>query len=361
MKCLYSKLAAGRKKEYQIITNIVLENGEKWVQKKAACEEAKSHIVNTYHNEELMAPIYGDYLLRGRLEDCQLITPFVAGESLGSRLRECIKTQNNEALVLLLRQWKNLIAGNQSNICKFAPSKEFELIFGNGSDLIGVNASMISNFDCSAENIFYTQEDGIKIIDYEWVFPFSIPIELSFYRALKMFFACNQGLIDWKTLLDLAEIDQKYCHSYELMTDAFAAYVYIDKERDINYSLMGEKFKTGRVLERNREAFQYRFPYHLVPEGKRIILYGAGNVGEEFNRLLKLTNYCQIAAWTDKRAELYRKQNLPVVDINEIVNCTYDYVLVAVYQEKVAEEIREELKRYGVESEKIVWGKPQML
>lgn len=361
MKVLYSRLDAGRKREYQIITKIVLENGEKSVWKYAACKEAGKHIENIYRNESLLETAYGEYLLRGKLDDGYLVTPFVEGETLGNRLRKSIEMHDEETTRALLRQWKKLIAGKQSNICGFSSSKEFEEIFGYADDLTGMEATSVSNLDCSAENIFFTPDNKIRIIDYEWVFDFSIPVEMSFYRGVRMFFASNQGLIDWKLLLHYIGINEEHCRKYEQMIDAFADYVYVDKEKQINYALMGGKFKIGRVLEKNREAFGYRFPYALIQEGKKIILYGAGNVGEEFYRLIKLTKYCQITAWIDKNAELYRKQGLEVSDIQEIKHCSYDYVLVAVYQDKVAEEIRKELEIYGVESGKIVWEKPQLL
>lgn len=361
MKIAYSRMAIERKRKYQIITKIVQENGKKSVWKYAACAEAGKHIENTYHNESLLEAVYGEYLLHGKLDDGCFVTPFVEGETLGSRLRESIEERDEETTRALLWQWRKLIAGNPSNICKFTSSEKFEEIFGHADDLTGMEATIVSNLDCSAENIFFTSDHKIKIIDYEWVFEFPIPIELTFYRGVKMFFAGNPGLIDWKTLLKYTEINEEHCQKYERLVDAFANYVYLDKEGQINYALMGEKFKIGKTLKKARDTFQYRFPYNVVPEGTEIILYGAGQVGEEFSRLINLTKYCQIAAWIDKKTDFYSKQGLLVKGISEIKLYRYDYVLIAVYQKHVAEEIRKELIAQGVEEEKIVWEMPQLL
>lgn len=362
MKVIYSRLAQGRKREFQIITRIVLAEGNKYVQKEAICAEARQHVENTFHNESLIAPVYGNRLLRGQYVEGRLMTPFIQGETLGSRLREYLGEQDGEEKVrALLRQWRELMIGNEKNLCKFTPSKEFEAVFGEADELQGFEATAISNFDCSAENIFFLQNGEIKIIDYEWVFPFRIPVEMSFYRVLKTFFECNQGLTDWKRLLELAGIAGDRLGRYDRMIESFAEYTSLDKERNVDYALSGKKFKEGKILERNKGAFLYRFPYDLIPEGSEIVLYGAGRVGEDFYKLLRMTEYCRIAAWTDKSAPLYRKQGLPVSDFGEIGHCPYDYVLIAVFQEKVAEEIKKELAAYGVDADRIVWEKPRLL
>ncbi|MDE5717359.1 MAG: hypothetical protein K2I53_07040, partial [Lachnospiraceae bacterium] len=222
-------------------------------------------------------------------------------------------------------------------------------------------ATAVSNFDCSAENIFFLQNDEIKIIDYEWVFPFAIPVEMSFYRVLKAFFECNQGLADWKKLLELAGIAENNCARYDRLIEFFAEYISVDKRKNVNYALLGRKFKAGKILERNKEAFLYRFPYDLIPEGREIVLYGAGRVGEDFYKLIRMTEYCQITAWVDKSAALYRRQGLPVSEPGEILHGSYNYILIAVYQENVAEEIKNELTAAGVSPSKIVWEKPRLL
>lgn len=362
MKVIYSRMAQGRKREYQIITKIVSAEGNKYVLKEAACAEAKQHVENTFHNESVIEPVYGNSLLRGQWVEERLVTPFIEGTTLGGRLRELLEEQDGEEKVgALLRQWKKLIIGDEKNICQFVPTEEFEVVFGEADDLAGVDATAISNFDCSAENIFFLQNDEIKIIDYEWVFSFAIPVEMSFYRVLKAFFECNKGLTDWKKLLELAGIAKNNCVRYDRLIESFAAYISVDKRKNVDYALLGRKFKMGKILERNKEAFLYRFPYDLISEGSEIVLYGAGHVGEDFYKLIRMTEYCQITAWVDKSAALYRKQGLPVSDPEEIMHGSYDYVLIAVYQENVAKEIKNELTASGVSPNKIVWKKPELL
>lgn len=362
MKVIYSRMAQGRQRKFQIITRIVLADGNKYVQKEGICAQARKHVENTFHNESLLASVYGDYLVRGQLAEGSLVTPFIQGETLGSRLRKYLGEQDGEEkTIALLRQWRELIIGNEKNICNFTPVREFETVFGEADDLKGSEATAISNFDCSAQNIFFLQNGEIKIIDYEWVFPFQIPVEMSFYRVLKMFFECNQGLTDWKRLLELAGIAGSQCERYDRMVESFAEYVSVDKTININYSSLGKNFKAGKTVERNKGVFLYRFPYDLIPEGKAIVLYGAGRVGEDYYKLLRMTQYCRIVEWVDKNASVYRKQGLQAADVGEIMGCSYDYILIAVYQEKTAAEIKKELMAYGIDADKIVWEKPGLL
>ena len=67
----------------------------------------------------------------------------------------------------------------------------------------------------------------------------------------------------------------------------------------------------------------YLFPYHLVPSGSKIILYGAGNVGKDFYAQLCLLNNNQmskkyfIEAWVNKEAASMIKNELQNNNIAE--------------------------------------------
>ena len=46
--------------------------------------------------------------------------------------------------------------------------------------------------------------------------------------------------------------------------------------------------------------YTYLFPYEKIPQGSRIIIYGAGDVGQEYLQQMQITGYCSVIAFIDK-------------------------------------------------------------
>lgn len=92
-------------------------------------------------------------------------------------------------------------------------------------------------------------------------------------------------------------------------------------------------------------------------ENKKIILYGAGNIGRRV--YLKLIRRNQIILWIDKQygrlpAMFCEKMSSP----QEILSTVYDYIVVAVKKAELIQEIKDELiGTYDVSEEKILYVK----
>ena len=107
----------------------------------------------------------------------------------------------------------------------------------------------------------------------------------------------------------------------------------------------------------------YREPYRLdpstlLPQKKRFILYGAGKVGTDYRKQIVDCMNIELCGWVDKNYEKCRENGLDVQPVEYLQNIAYDYILVAVNNEKVFCEIKKELKGFGVVEDKIIWGKP---
>ena len=96
-------------------------------------------------------------------------------------------------------------------------------------------------------------------------------------------------------------------------------------------------------------------PYNRIPLNSRIVLYGAGDVGQAY--YLKFygdPNYT-VVSWVDKKYELKKGVQAP----ENIMETEFDMVLIAVESGSLANQIKENLVAMGVAAEKIVWQKPQ--
>lgn len=106
---------------------------------------------------------------------------------------------------------------------------------------------------------------------------------------------------------------------------------------------------------------KYLFPYDRVEKDSDIILYAAGNVGKDYYYQISESGYCHIKAWVDKGFESYVASKMPVENPRVIHELRYDYIVVAVANEKRFMSIKEELCSRGVGEHTIVWGRPTSL
>lgn len=89
-----------------------------------------------------------------------------------------------------------------------------------------------------------------------------------------------------------------------------------------------------------------------IPEGSRLVLYGAGKRGKELFCELIRDNHYRIAGWTDQR---YREIGYPVVCVDEALRQNYDYLLISIESPVIAEKIKTSLMKLGVNPEKMIW------
>lgn len=89
-------------------------------------------------------------------------------------------------------------------------------------------------------------------------------------------------------------------------------------------------------------------------EGKSVLLYGAGQVGQCIHKLLEEKSIV-ISAWVDRDALFYQQNGLNVETIEKLDEITDEIVLVAVRDEKVFESIKMDLLSKGIDEDQIVW------
>lgn len=88
-------------------------------------------------------------------------------------------------------------------------------------------------------------------------------------------------------------------------------------------------------------------------EGKDVVVYGGGKIGQEIYKLLFLNPRINIVGWVDKN---YQKKNKKLIQSPQIISeLNFDYIIIAVGAHKLALEIEDELICKGVEKEKVLW------
>lgn len=126
----------------------------------------------------------------------------------------------------------------------------------------------------------------------------------------------------------------------------------------VELTLYGINEKMG-LLEEVKPPV-YHLPYRDKLLGKRVVLYGAGKIGKEYQRSL-IKSEAELVLWVDRAYEVYHKTGLPVKTPDSVCKCKFDYILVAVKEKEMAQTIRDDLTSLGIAQNKILWQQPELL
>jgi len=194
MKILYVKNNSERSKKFQLRTIVFEENGKKYIKKQAITKESITHLMQMKENyKNLTEAIINPKLKLAKIIDeseNSLTFEFIEGESLEHKFNDAIKINQdaqeeilNEYITLVKHSFKT-ISSNETTLT----TREHKTLFRD-LDLSPLKNEIcfdsVSNIDLIFSNIIY-KDDYIYLIDYEWAFNISIPINYVIHRTLSM-------------------------------------------------------------------------------------------------------------------------------------------------------------------------------
>lgn len=103
------------------------------------------------------------------------------------------------------------------------------------------------------------------------------------------------------------------------------------------------------------ERYQFLFPFEKIARGSRILIYGAGNMGQAYYQQLLITGYADCIGFIDQEWRDYKGSYPIVYGIEQIKELQYDVILVALKVVKRAMLVMEDLKGIGIEPEKLIY------
>lgn len=115
-----------------------------------------------------------------------------------------------------------------------------------------------------------------------------------------------------------------------------------------------------RIERENKERLScfrgFRFPYEWVETESRVVIYGAGNVGQDFVKQLDNTLYARLALWVDMRYE-EKPEDWNVEHPEQLAarGEEFDHVIIAIDDEKIASQAAEYLRQLGIPKDKLIW------
>ncbi len=189
---VYARSDLSRKPGFQVLTTINKKAGKLSVKKEPLTKSAVEHLSKMHASYKFLKdkdlPL--NILKPTKKDDGSLVFDFIEGMTLDSKFSEYIFSgqieQACEIIDKLLSKIKNLSSEGKED---FSKNKSFVSIFG---DAYSGNyfSSSIGNIDFNLDNLI-EKDDSWWLIDYEWVFDFSIPVD----------FICSRIIADafWRT------------------------------------------------------------------------------------------------------------------------------------------------------------------
>ena len=147
--------------------------------------------------------------------------------------------------------------------------------------------------------------------------------------------------------------DEVYC-LYKQLNIAFKNHFTLEydfqKQIDFLYMFLIQEKKDHRDPYSLRDKFL--FPFNKTMPSKNIILYGAGNMGHVYYNQLEKIKYCNDVLWVDKNFAYYEDKRIKNID--EIKGYAADYVVIAIENKEIYNEVVKYLRTFGIEEGKII-------
>ncbi|MCI8312151.1 MAG: glycosyltransferase family 2 protein [Lachnospiraceae bacterium] len=99
-------------------------------------------------------------------------------------------------------------------------------------------------------------------------------------------------------------------------------------------------------------------PYGGIPEDARVVIYGAGKLGQSIYYYLMQETSIEVIYWVDKNYELYQKMHLKVHNpekLRDLDDSTYDFLMIGINSQKTVNIVEGYLAEMSVRKEKIRW------
>lgn len=105
----------------------------------------------------------------------------------------------------------------------------------------------------------------------------------------------------------------------------------------------------------------YSFPFDKVSHGSKVIIYGAGEVGQTYLKQVSMTKYCDVKCMIDRDYLLYKDLPVAVYSLDELPKIEFDVIVIANNSSDVANEIINDLiKKYGISKSRVIYDNQKM-
>lgn len=117
----------------------------------------------------------------------------------------------------------------------------------------------------------------------------------------------------------------------------------------------------SRISSYEFQVAKYKFSEPEMLQNKKVIIYGAGDVGKDYYAQLRRYSNVKVVAWADsfKKQDYYKY--ITLIRKEEIKNYEFDYLVIGVKNKEDADQIKKILSSEICDESKIIWRTPILL
>lgn len=230
----YVKLPFERRKKFCLRTVLLKDKNadkdsgaQKLILKTAMFPEARAHLLNMEKNAANEQKLSNYTYAPVHKKNGGLAFEFIPGKDLLTLLCEDLEHANEAAFTEKLKTYAANLYENAEPATDYC-THDFARVFGKTVCTQALRCLPMSNIDLIFPNII-VNETGSYVIDYEWIFPFSVPQEFVIWRALHMAWHQNEIIrrhFTLSQLLDICDVPKALAPVFEAWHDHFVdAYV----------------------------------------------------------------------------------------------------------------------------------------
>ncbi|MBP3602575.1 MAG: glycosyltransferase family 2 protein [Lachnospiraceae bacterium] len=120
----------------------------------------------------------------------------------------------------------------------------------------------------------------------------------------------------------------------------------------------------GKMNERINQDIpmvKYIYPKPNMLCGKKVVIYGAGTVGQGYYAQISCFSNCKVVAWIDKNYDKYNFASRKVENVQRLSSLKFDLLVIAVKNKDAANKIQQNLVNAGISEDKIIWETPTFI
>ena len=103
-------------------------------------------------------------------------------------------------------------------------------------------------------------------------------------------------------------------------------------------------------------GYYHVFPFQDIEQGSSIVIWGMGEVGQHYLKQVLQTGYCEIEYAVDKNWQKHKEDIVKVMPVYAARRASEGArIVIAIGNDNAAGEIRQQLRDWGIENERIVW------
>lgn len=95
-----------------------------------------------------------------------------------------------------------------------------------------------------------------------------------------------------------------------------------------------------------------------LPKGSRIIMYGFGDVGSDWYEDFQRVKDVELVMVVDRNYKNFEVDAVKVHPAEDIKTIEYDYILIAINEKEIADEVKASLIKQGILPDKLLWFDP---